>query len=180
MLDRNDTLLVVIDVQERMMPAISGGDEVTAQISRLAAGCRQLEVPILVTEQYTRGLGPTVEPVQQALGEWYNPLEKIAFSACKEVSFMNRLETAGRQEIILCGVETHICVYQTAMDLRELGYSVHMVVDAVGSRSPHNTKLALKKVSRHGIEHTSVEMFLFELMERADIREFKAVQSIVK
>lgn len=180
MLDRNDTLLVIIDAQERMMPAVDGHEELTAQISRLVAGCRHLDVPMLVTEQYSKGLGPTVAPIQQALGEWYRPLEKMAFSACKEVNFMTQLETAGRQEIILCGVESHICVYQTAMDLRELGYSIHVVADAVGSRTDRNYKLALKKMMRHGIETTTVEMFLFELMERADSPEFKAIQALVK
>jgi len=180
MLDSNDTLLVIIDVQERMMPAISNHEDVVAQVARLAAGCRRLEVPILITEQYTKGLGPTVAPVQGALGEWYRPIEKISFSACKEIHFMTQLEAAGRQEIILCGVETHVCLYQTAMDLRELGYSVHIAADAVGSRAERNYRIAMEKMVRHSIDTTSVEMFLFELMERADIPVFKEVQALVK
>ncbi len=180
MADRNHTLLVVVDVQERMMPAINRHEEITSHILKLIAGCRELQIPILVTEQYPKGLGTTLGPVQEALGEWYHPLEKMSFSACGDIHFMNRLETAGQHDIILCGVEAHVCVYQTAMDLRELGYSVQIVADAVGSRSEENYRLALRRLERHGVEITSLEMFLFEAMERADIPEFKAIQALVK
>lgn len=180
MSERNHKLLVVVDAQERMMPAINRGEEVTAAITRLIAGCRELRVPMLVTEQYPSGLGSTLPSVREAMGEWYHPIEKMSFSACGEVHFMNRLETAGMHDIILCGAETHVCVYQTAMDLRELGYSVQIAADAVGSRTDENYRLALRRMERHDVEITSVEMFLFELMERADIPEFKAVHRLVK
>ena len=180
MLERDNTLLVVIDVQERMLPAIDGNQNVLDGILRLIAGCRELAIPMLVTEQYSKGLGPTVAPVAEAMGEWYRPIEKMSFSACGDLHFMQQLEAVGRQNVLLCGVESHVCVYQTATDLRNLGYSVEIAGDAVGSRAPRNHELALAKVTRHGVEATSVEMALFEMMVRADIPEFKAISKIVR
>lgn len=180
MLDRNHTILLVVDVQERMLPAIANHDDVLNQVTKLAKGFHVLGLPMLVTEQYSKGLGPTVEPVREAMQEWYRPIEKISFSACGDLHFMNQLEAAGKQNVILCGVETHVCVYQTAMDLRELGYNVEVAADAVGSRAEINYRIALEKMARIGIGLTSVEMILFEIMLRADIPEFKPVQSIVK
>ena len=135
---------------------------------------------MLVTEQYPAGLGATLPEVRSAMGEWYRPIEKISFSACGDLGFMSQLEVAGRQNVILRGVETHVCVYQTARDLRNLGYDVEIVADAVGSRAVKNYSLALERMARTGIGITSVEMALFEMMERADIPEFKAVQKLVK
>ena len=114
------------------------------------------------------------------MGEWYRPIEKMSFSACGDLHFMQQLEAVGRQNVLLCGVESHVCVYQTATDLRNLGYSVEIAGDAVGSRAPRNHELALAKVTRHGVEATSVEMALFEMMVRADIPEFKAISKIVR
>lgn len=180
MLERDHTMLVVVDVQERMMPAIDRGTEVTDQIVRLVSGCRELGIPMLVTEQYSKGLGHTVESVRSAMGEWYIPVEKMTFSACGDLHFMNKFETVNRQHAILCGVETHVCIYQTAMDLFNLGYSVEVAADAVGSRTERNYQNALAKMIRHGIDTTSTEMALFEMMTSADIPEFKAVSAIIK
>jgi nicotinamidase-related amidase len=180
MLDRNDTILVVIDVQERMMPVIDRAEQITDNIARLVRGFRALELPMLVTEQYSRGLGHTIVSLRDALAEWYRPVEKISFSAAGELHFMQQLEGSGRRTVLLCGVETHVCVYQTARDLADQGFDVEVVADAVGSRNPMNRQIALEKLSRRGVELTSVEMALFELMTRADVGEFKAVSTIVK
>lgn len=180
MLDANHSLLVLIDMQERMMPAINRSDAVTTEAVRLVKACQELKVPILVTEQYPSGLGTTVEPIRTALGEWYRPVAKTFFSACEQYEFMGQFESIARQHVILCGVETHICVYQTARDFVNMGYSVQIVTDASGSRTQHNHDLAISKMTRHGVEVTSVEMLLFELMERSDIPQFKAVSALVK
>lgn len=180
MIERHDAVLVVVDVQERMMPAIHDAASVTTEISRMIRGCRELGIPMLVTEQYAQGLGGTVQPVRDALGEAYQPIDKMSFSACGELLFMRQLETFNKQHALLCGVETHVCVYQTAMDLIQLGWDVEIVADAVGSRKPENREIAFHKLARHEIGLTSVEMALFELMGRADIPEFKNVSRIVK
>lgn len=180
MIERHDAVLVVIDVQERMMPAIHDAESVTTEISRMIHGCRELGVPVLITEQYAQGLGGTVQPVRDAMGNDYQPIDKMSFSACGELMFMRQLETVNKQRVLLCGVEAHVCVYQTAMDLIQLGWDVEIVTDAVGSRKPENRDVALHKLVRHDIDLTTVEMALFELMVRADIPEFKNVSRIVK
>lgn len=180
MLERNDVILIVIDMQERMLPVITDGDRVTTEVARLIRGARALDLPVIVTEQYPQGLGTTIEPVRAALGELYEPIEKMSFSACGDLHFMQHLEAANCQHVLLCGVEAHVCVYQTASDLIQLGWEVQLVTDAIGSRRESNMKLAQKKLAHHGVDLTSVEMALFELMVRADIPEFKSVSQIVK
>lgn len=180
MIDRNHTILAVIDVQERMMPAIDGHETVLANVLRLVRGSALLGLPMLVTEQYPKGLGATLAAVREAMGEWYRPLEKTSFSACGDLMFRSQLEIAGKQKVIVCGVETHVCVYQTARDLRNLGYDVEIAGDAVGSRSERNYSIALERMGRMGIGITSVEMALFDMMEDSTIPEFKAVQELVK
>lgn len=179
MLERNHTVLVVIDVQERMLPAIHNHAELLPNILKLVRGFHRLEIPMLVTEQYPQGLGPTLTEVREAMGEWYIPVEKMSFSACGDLHFMNQLEAAGRQNVILCGVESHVCVYQTAMDLRDLGYNVEVVADAISSRTASNYRIGIEKMTRRDVGMTSVEMILFEMMIRADIPEFKDIQKIV-
>jgi nicotinamidase-related amidase len=180
MIDRSDSILVVVDVQERMMPVIDRVDAVTDNILRLINGFRALGLPILVTEQYSRGLGHTIVPVREALAEWYRPIEKISFSAAGELHFMQQLEGSTRKTVLLCGVETHVCIYQTARDLALTGFDVEVVADAVSSRAAMNREIALAKLPRRGIDLTSVEMALFEIMSRADVPEFKAVSGIVR
>lgn len=179
-IDRSDALLVVIDIQEKMRKAINDADRVIDNICRMVRGCRALGVPILVTEHYSKGLMATVPEVQEALGDAYNPLEKITFSAAKDMDFMRAFEAAGRQQILICGVETHICVYQTARDLHNLGWNVEVVADAVGARSERNSMIALQRMEQHGLDLTSTEMALFDMMESADIPEFKSVAAIIK
>lgn len=178
--DRSDTILVVVDVQERMMKAIHDAENVIDRVSRLVRGCRALGIPVLVTEQYPKGLGATVPEVQEALGEDYKPLEKLSFSAAKDIDFMRAFEASGRDQILICGVETHVCVYQTARDLHNLGWTAEVVGDAVGSRSPESKSLALDRLRHHGIDVTTVEMSLFDMMETAEVPEFKTVSGIVK
>ncbi len=180
MLKRKETVLVIVDVQERMMNAIPDQEKIVRNIERLAKGCIELNVPILVTEQYPQGLGATVESLREVLGEWYRPIEKTTFSAAEEMAFMRQFEAAGRQQVLVCGVEAHVCVYQTARDLRAVGWDVEVVADAVSSRSEYNCEIALGRLNRHGVESTSVEMALFDMMQSADIPEFKAVSTIVK
>jgi nicotinamidase-related amidase len=180
MFERVKTLLVVIDAQERMMPAIEDNENVTSNIRRMVQGCRALGLPILVTEQYSKGLGPTVAPITEALGEWYRPIEKMSFSAVESLVFMQQLETTGAKRVLLCGVETHVCIYQTARDLREVGWDVDVLADAVGSRKQLNYKVAIDQMARHGVEISSVEMALFQIMKTADCPEFRTISSIVK
>ncbi len=173
-LDRARAALVVIDVQEAFAKAVERFDEVVAQAAVLAQGARTLGLPVLVTEQYPRGLGDTVAPVRDALGETPR-LPKTVFSAARAEGF----DLAGRDQALVCGIETHVCVNQTVHDLLAGGVQVHVAVDAVGSRTAANRELGLRKMEESGAILTSVETALFELLGAAGSDEFKAIQKLV-
>ena len=173
-LDRNSAVLLVIDVQEKLMPVIDESDLVIRNIGRLIRGCRILGVPAIVTEQYAKGLGHTVPEVREALGDAYRPVEKDCFSAAASIDF------GGRRQVLVCGVETHVCVYQTASDLLRAGLDVTLVGDALSSRTQDNKRTALERLQRDGAHLSSTEMALFELTVRSGTDEFRAVSKLVK
>lgn len=181
-LDREKTVLVIIDVQEKLMPVIDGADEVIRNLERLVRGCHILGVPVLLTEQYVKGLGPTVEPVRRALEETsgYEPVEKMCFSADGCDVFSARLAALGRTQVLVSGVETHVCVYQTVEDLLARDLSVSVIADAVSSRTPRNRELALQRFVSDGAKLSSTEMALFELTVYAGTDEFRAISRLVR
>jgi nicotinamidase-related amidase len=181
-LQRDQTVLVVIDVQEKLIPVIDGAAEVVRNIERLVRGCHLLGVPTLLTEQYVRGLGPTVAPLRAAFQETtgYAPIEKSCFSADGCESFSARLAELGRKEVLIAGVETHVCVYQTVEDLLARGMSVSVVADAVSSRTARNREIALQRMTFDGAAVTTTEMALFELTVASGTDEFRAISKLVK
>jgi nicotinamidase-related amidase len=174
-LDPDRAALVVIDVQEGFRKAIRGFDRVAGAAAALVRGARAIEVPILVTEQYPKGLGRTVSPVAEALPGGLEAIEKVCFSAPEADGF----DLAGRDQVLLCGVETHVCVNQTALDLLDHGVEVHVASDAVGSRFDGDKAVGLEKMERAGAVITSVETALFELVGRAGTPQFKEVQKVI-
>jgi nicotinamidase-related amidase len=181
-LDRNGTVLVIIDVQERLIPVIEGAEDVIRNLDRLIRGTDILAIPTLVTEQYVKGLGPTVAPVREALEACgrYRPFEKLSFSACGEEAFTAALRELGRPQVLLAGVETHVCVYQTALDLLAMGHEVHLVADAAASRTASNREIALRRLMAEGARLTSTEMALFELLAVSGTSDFRAISRLVK
>lgn len=177
--DREMSCLLVVDVQENLMRAIWEPERVVENCRRLVAGARILGLPLLATTQYARGLGPTVPALAEALGDT-EALDKTTFSCCRAAGFCERLRALGRDTVVLCGVETHVCVNQTAHDLIDAGYRVHVVQDAVSSRTPANWQAGLAKMRDAGAILTTTEMLLFELLGAAGTPEFKAVQALVK
>jgi nicotinamidase-related amidase len=173
-LDRERTALVVIDVQEAFAKAVQRFDEVVRQTAILVEGARVLGLPLLVTEQYPRGLGDTVPAVREALGD-VERLSKTVFSAARAEGF----DLAGRDQALVCGIETHVCVNQTVHDLLAGGVEVHVPVDAVSSRTAANRDLGLRKMEESGAILTSVETALFELLGAAGSDEFKTIQKLV-
>jgi nicotinamidase-related amidase len=173
-LDRARTALVVIDVQEAFAKAVERFEEVVRQTSILVTGARVLGLPTVVTEQYPRGLGDTVAQVRDAL-DGAPRLPKTVFSAAQADGF----ELAGRDQALVCGIETHVCVNQTAHDLLARGVEVHVAVDAVSSRTAANRELGLRKMEESGAILTSVETALFELLGAAGSDEFKTIQKLV-
>lgn len=181
-LDRNDAVLVVIDVQERLMPVIHERFEVEANVERLVRGAHVLGIPAIVTEQYVKGLGPTVEPLRRALEETngYRPIEKDCFSAHGCAAFAAQLAALDRRQVLLAGVEAHVCVYQTARDLLASGLKVWLIADAVSSRTARNRDLALQRLVSEGARLSSTEMALFELLVVSGTDEFRAISRLVK
>jgi nicotinamidase-related amidase len=174
-LHRSRAALVVVDVQEAFRPAVLDFDRVAANAAVLVQGARAMEVPVVATEQYPSGLGSTVPEVADHLGDT-EPLEKTAFSAASAEGF----DLDGRDQALLCGIESHVCVSQTAHDLLDLGVEVHVARDAVSSRTEENLELGLRKMEGAGAVLTSVETALFELLGAAGSDEFKVVQRLVK
>jgi nicotinamidase-related amidase len=171
--------LVVVDVQERLLPAIFEWERVRQNTVRLCRGAGVLQVPVLTTEQYRKGLGVTVPEVAAAI-PGFAPMEKLAFSACGAAGFLDALETRQVSDAILCGIEAHVCVTQTCLDLRDKGLRVFVVADAVSSRTPENYRLGLERMRAAGAVMVSTEMVLFELLERAGTAEFKQILPLVK
>jgi nicotinamidase-related amidase len=180
LLDRKRAALVVIDMQEKFRPMMANFDEVAARIVVMAQGCNLLNVPLIVTEQYPQGLGQTAAEIQAHLPEATAPLAKLTFSGCGVPEFDLQLRERHIEQVMLVGIEAHICVSQTAHDLLQLGYQVHLISDAIGARFPHNREVALAKMQRAGAILSSVEMALFEMMKTSDAAEFKAVQKLIK
>ena len=170
-LDRTKATLVIIDVQERLMPVISNREQVEQNIVRLARGAQILGVPILITEQYVKGLGQTVANVREALGDAYMPIEKGCFSGFRDLE---------RKQVIVAGVETHVCVYQTVSDFLARRYDVTIVADAVSSRTQENKDIALRRMVNDGAKLSSTEMTLFELTVESGTDEFRAISKLVK
>jgi nicotinamidase-related amidase len=178
-LDRNRAALAVIDVQEAFRPAVIDFDRVARNAGLLVRGARILGVPVLVTEQYPKGLGATVPEVAEHL-EGITPMEKVCFSAFEADGFYGALNEGGRDQVLLCGIESHVCVNQTAEDLLADGREVQVAADAVSSRTAENRELGLHKMERSGAVLTSVETALFELLRAAGTPEFKEIQALVK
>ena len=181
-LNRESTVLVVIDVQEKLMPVIDGHREVERNVDRLVRGSHILGIPALLTEQYVKGLGPTVAAVRKAFDETigYRSIEKDCFSAHGCTAFAAQLGALERNQVLVAGVETHVCVYQTVKDLLAAGFEAHVVADAVSSRTVQNKTIALQRLTADGAKLTSTEMALFELLNTSGTDEFRAISRLVK
>ena len=174
-LDPERTALVVIDVQEGFRKAVPSFEQVAQATAALVKGAKAVGIPILITEQYPKGLGKTVPAVAEELPQSLAPIEKVCFSAPEAEGF----DLAGRDQALVCGIEAHVCVSQTALDLLDGEVEVHVARDAVGSRFDENREIGLAKAERAGAVITSVETALFELVGRAGTDEFKQVQRVI-
>ena len=179
-LEPSKTALVVVDFQDAFRGMIQGFDRVGASIRNAVRGFSVLGLPVIVTEQYPKGLGRTIDEILDVLPEGTPIIEKTAFSSCGEGPFSDELSKKGAKQIVISGIETHICVNQTAHDLLDSGYQVHVLTDAVGSRFEVNKRAGLKKMFSSGAIPSSVEMALFELMRDSKHDKFKEIQAIIK
>jgi nicotinamidase-related amidase len=181
-IERSNALLVVIDVQERIARVIDGIDEVEKNVARLIRGTAALDVPAIVTEQYPEGIGATTAGVRAAFEETggFEPIQKMCFSCWGSGEFAERLRATGRSQILVVGIETHVCVYQTCLDLLDAGYDVWVIADAVSSRTPRNRQIALDRLDAEGARLSSTEMALFEMTVESGTDTFKAISNLVK
>ncbi len=178
-MNRAQSVCILIDMQEKLLAHMHDHDNLVDAAVKLVKGLNILEVPLLWNEQYPRGLGPTTEPIARLL-EGSSPMEKKSFSCCGSPDFMKALEQTHAGHVILFGIEAHVCVYQTARDLLQRGYTVDIPADCVSSRTAFNKETALNRLRDLGAGIVTMEMVLFDLLQEARGDRFKAVSGIVK
>ena len=179
--DRKSIALVVIDVQDRFMPVIFEMCRVADACSKLVKSLKILKIPVVFTEQYPQGLGQTIPDLAVLMED--KPLEKIEFSCFKNKAFkeqMTKLKKSGVKQLVLCGIEAHVCVLQTALDAIDEGFGVYVAEDATSSRKRTDWQTAMDRLQQSGAYRVSTEMIIFQLMEKAGTEEFKQVQAIIK
>jgi nicotinamidase-related amidase len=179
-LDKSKTVLVVVDMQEAFRASIDEFEQIASRISMAIRGFQILELPVIVTEQYPKGLGRTIEEILFSLPAEFEFIEKNTFSSCGAEAFTDKLNELGAKQILLCGIEAHICVNQTAHDLLKQNYEVHLLEDCVSSRFSHDKKAAVEKMKQSGAVPATVEMSLFELLRDSKHEQFKEIQNLIK
>ena len=179
MLDIQNSCLVVVDVQGKLAQLMHGKDILFKNIQILIRAAQVLEIPILWCQQCPNALGPTIPEIADLLTD-HKPINKAAFSCCGVESFNTKLNELSRNQILLCGIETHVCIYQTAMDLLRKGFEVNLIADAVSSRTLENKQIALKRMAAENAKMYSTEMALFELLRTAEHPRFREIAKLIK
>lgn len=174
-----DTMALVIDYQERLMPSIEGQADLAVRSAILLQGLKALEVPMIITQQYTKGLGMSAPFVYDSAGS-REYMEKTTFSCLGDEKINHQVKAVGRKNVIVCGVEAHICVLQTCLDLKEQGYHPMLVVDCIGSRKRSDYDTAITRAVQEGITITTYESVLFELLQQAGGTTFKKISNLIK
>ena len=177
LLERAKSLLLLVDMQERLVPAMAGAADVTANCSILLRAAEALAVPVLASEQYPQGLGSTIPALAELAPR---RLEKLEFSAYANPTIRDELSRTGRRQMVLCGIEAHVCVLQTGLELIEAGFQVFVVADAVASRRPESREVALHRLGRAGATRITVEMALFEWLRSAGAPEFRTISRLIR
>ncbi|MBA2650141.1 MAG: hydrolase [Legionella sp.] len=174
LLKKEESILLLVDVQDKLTPHVINSSALISRCEWLLKLANKLEVPILVSEQYSKGLGQTIEALK-AHSHPNNSIEKIHFSCMQSSSYTIRLQAYNKKQVILIGIEAHVCVLQTAIEMKEAGFDVFVVVDAISSRNPLDLKYALKRMSQAEIHLITAEMVFFEWIRQAGTPEFKAL-----
>jgi nicotinamidase-related amidase len=179
LLDSKNTAMVVVDMQDKLIPLMGRKDRLLADMNTLLRLATLFEIPIVLTEQYTKWLGTTIPDVKESL-PLYDPIHKMAFNCCEVDDFNRRLESHDAENIILAGIETHICVYQTCFSLLKRGYQVHVPQDAVDSRTDENRRVGLGLMRDAGAVLTSTETIVYQVLKRAGTKEFKTMLRMIR
>ncbi len=175
-----DTMALIVDFQERLVPVIDCKEELLHHTQILMKGLKVLGIPMLITQQYTKGIGMTVPVLAEVLGEEFFYEDKISFSCAGDETILEKIKASGRKNIIVCGIEAHICVLQTVIDLIALGYHVILVEDCVGSRRESDRQVGIKRAVMEGTTPTTYEAILFELTRVAKTDVFKEISKLIK
>ena len=179
MLSVDNSVLLVIDVQEKLFRAINQKEQLLDNLQRLIKGIKVLEIPILLTEQYPQGLGATLPEIAQLLLD-SKAFPKVCFSCYGVEAFLQAFKKLNRKQVLIAGIESHVCVYQTAANLITAGYEVYAISDGISSRTEQNRGVGLKMMTQLGAKLTSTEAALFELLKVAKGDKFKAINQIVR
>ncbi len=179
MLTTDNTMLIVTDIQGSLAQAMHEKESLFENLKRIIQGAAILELPIIVTEQYPKGLGPTMPDIAELFPD-IQPISKLHFSSCSDDGCMQAIAATKRNQVLMTGIETHICVYQTTRELLARGYDVEVVTDAVASRTLANKEIGLARMQAHGANITCVEMALYELLKIAQGPQFKAILKLIK
>jgi len=181
-IEKEKTIALFVDIQEKLAPVIHESDKVISRNVLLLSGLKALDVPAVFMRQYPKGLGDTVAPLREAMGA-HTPFDKLAYSAMKDEAIRAELENRraqGIQNVLVSGIESHICVLQTCIDLKQAGFCPVLVADCVGSRNPYDMKIGLKRAVQEGVFVTTTEAILFELCVVAGTDAFKVISKLVR
>lgn len=179
LLNEDESLLLIIDIQDRLVSALEK-NTIVDKAAKLTATAKILEIPAIVSEQYPKGLGHTVHPVAEQLPSGTEIIEKTSFSLLREEGFLEKLKSYNKKQIIICGIETHICVYQTAVELIEAGFEVIVAKDVCASRNKYEFKQGIEAMQACGAKISCLEIILFEWLKGAKHPKFKEVQALIK
>lgn len=179
MLNREKSCLVLIDVQEKLAAVMHESARMVSNCAILLKAARTLEIPIIWCQQYPKAIGPTVKPLHEFL-EGIEPIDKLCFSCCGAPQFADEMERREIETAIVCGIESHVCVFQTAMDLLQKGLYVHVIADATASRTAENKQIGLHRMAAAGAVISSTEMLLFELLRTAEHPQFKGLSKLIR
>jgi nicotinamidase-related amidase len=183
--DRHPSLLtrssifLMVDVQEKLYPYVANKEDMLKNIQKLLKFAKIMNIPVVVTEHYPKGLGRTIDEIKPLIQD-IKPIEKTTFSCIRNEELFSMLKKFESKSLVIFGIESHICIAQTALDAKAQGYDVHVVVDAISSRSDFNKGIGVEKMRHFGLVMTSTETVLYEIMERKDIKEFKEVLPLLK
>lgn len=177
---KEDTMALIIDFQEKLVPVIDKNEELIHNTQILIKGLQALQVPMIITQQYTKGIGMTVPALVELFGESFCYEDKVAFSCAEDEATLEKLKAMGKKNIIVCGIEAHICVLQTVIDLIAMGYNVLLVEDCIGSRKESNRQIGIQRALQEGAIPTSYESILFELTRVAKTDTFKEISRLIK
>lgn len=174
-----ECLLVLIDMQEKLFPYVQDKKQLLRQITKLVRFATIMKIPLFLTEHYPQGLGSTIQEIRRILPE-YNPIKKITFSAFRSEKFLQKIKDTKIKTLLICGIESHICIEQTVLDGLSLGLTIHIISDAISSRNKHDLQMGIQKMQQSGGIISTTEMAIYEILERADTPEFKDALNLVK